>query len=108
MITVRYEEAPRFSVVIPTHNRAADLAKAVRSVWDQTYPAHEIVVVDDGSTDDTPQAVESLASGGICVKPTRERRQRAIAASGLRPATGSRCWIRTIHGFPASWRRQDP
>ena len=90
-------------MVILTYNRAADLAEAVRSAWNQTYSAHEIVVVDDGSTDDTPQVVESLANGGIPLRylrqPNQELRRRAIAASGRRPATGSRCWTRTTHGF---------
>jgi glycosyltransferase involved in cell wall biosynthesis len=84
---------PRFSVVIPTHNRAADLVKAVRSVWDQTYPAHEIIVVDDGSTDDTAQVAKSLAEGGPAVRYLRQTNQGAAAARnrGIRAATGD--WI---------------
>lgn len=45
----------RVSVVIPTYNRAALLRHAIQSVIDATVPDDEIIVVDDGSTDETPQ-----------------------------------------------------
>jgi glycosyltransferase involved in cell wall biosynthesis len=51
---------PLVSVVIPCHNSARYLTESVESVLAQTYPAIEIIAVDDGSTDDTRRVAESL------------------------------------------------
>lgn len=59
---------PTVSVVIPTYNRAKFLGAAVASVRAQTYPCAEIVIVDDGSTDDTPGVVARLGDGVHYVK----------------------------------------
>jgi glycosyltransferase involved in cell wall biosynthesis len=53
---------PSISVVIPTYNRAQNLIKALSSVSQQTYQPVEIIVVDDGSTDETESVVRSFRS----------------------------------------------
>jgi glycosyltransferase involved in cell wall biosynthesis len=53
--------APAVSVIIPTYNRRDLVQKALQSVFAQTYRDFEIVVVDDGSTDDTRAVVEGIA-----------------------------------------------
>ncbi|HYK02414.1 MAG TPA: glycosyltransferase family A protein [Thermoanaerobaculia bacterium] len=50
------------TTIIPVFNRAAMLREAVASVLAQTYRPIEIVVVDDGSTDDTPRVADALAA----------------------------------------------
>jgi glycosyltransferase involved in cell wall biosynthesis len=49
------------STIIPVYNRAALLEEAVASVLAQTYPHIEIIIVDDGSTDDTPRVADDFA-----------------------------------------------
>jgi len=50
---------PLVSVIIPTYNRAAYLQKALQSVKEQTYQSLEIIVIDDGSTDDTGEMLKN-------------------------------------------------
>ena len=44
---------PLFSVIIPTYNRVSYLRQTLESVWRQTFADYEVIVVDDGSTDET-------------------------------------------------------
>lgn len=52
---------PTISVIIPAYNAAATLPRALDSVLAQTWPAYEIIVVDDGSTDATGEVIASYS-----------------------------------------------
>jgi glycosyltransferase involved in cell wall biosynthesis len=54
------EHSPVFSVIVPTHNRAAIVGRALRSIAAQTFTDYEVIVVDDGSTDSTPEYLQTL------------------------------------------------
>jgi hypothetical protein len=79
--------SPTVSVVIPAYNCAALLPTAVESVLGQTYPGVEVIVVDDGSTDDTPDVLASL---GQKIRWTRQGNRGPGAARnrGLGMARG--------------------
>ena len=66
------------SVIIPTYNRAGIVRAAIESVLAQTYANVEVVVVDDGSADDTRQVVESYGA------PVRYLHQRNAGVSAAR------------------------
>lgn len=71
---------PTVSVVLPTQNRAEMLKRAVESVLAQTYQDLELVIVDDGSTDDTDEVIASFQDPRIRVL----RHQKARGASAAR------------------------
>lgn len=53
-------DKPLVSVVIPTYNRSQSVQKAIRSVLDQTYPIHEVIIADDCSQDNTEEVVNKI------------------------------------------------
>ena len=71
---------PQVSVVIPVHNRPVAVRCAIDSVRAQTCQDFEIIVVDDGSTDDTIAAVEAIGDPRI----TLVKHQRNLGASPAR------------------------
>ena len=76
-----------FSVVIPTYNRAPLLAGALASVFAQEHPAREIIVVDDGSTDATPELLSEFAHR-VTVLRQENRGPAAARDLGAAHATG--------------------
>jgi len=53
-------QKPLISIIIPTYNRAHLLPRAIKSVINQTYSNFELIIVNDGSTDNTPEVVKSF------------------------------------------------
>lgn len=80
---------PTVSVILPTYNRAHLLGRAIRSALDQTYQDFELIVVDDGSTDDTEQVVRGVHDQRIHYLRHDENRGAAAARNtGIRAARG--------------------
>jgi glycosyltransferase involved in cell wall biosynthesis len=80
---------PNVSVIIPTYNRAYILPEAVESVLSQTYADFELIIVDDGSTDETASMVGGF--GDQRIRFFQHDRNRGVAAArntGLAEAQG--------------------
>jgi glycosyltransferase involved in cell wall biosynthesis len=56
---------PPVTVLIPAYNAARTIKRALSSVWRQNYPEMEVIVVDDGSDDDTSLQVQGMSNGNI-------------------------------------------
>lgn len=67
------------SVIIPTYNRANIIGKSIQSVLNQTFNEFELIIVDDGSTDNTKKIVESFKDYRIVYKFLNENRGVAAA-----------------------------
>jgi glycosyltransferase involved in cell wall biosynthesis len=57
--------SPLVSIIIPTHNRANDLKRALGSVFEQTFIDFEVLVMDDGSTDNTCEVIKNFNDARI-------------------------------------------
>ncbi|MBD3724694.1 MAG: glycosyltransferase [Arcobacter sp.] len=82
---------PLVSVIITTHNREDLLPRAVESVLAQTYNNLEIIIVDDGSTDNTEQLVNSYMQKHEQIKYIKHEKAlggNAARNSGIRAASG--------------------
>ena len=78
------------SVVIPAYNSAVFLPDCINSIRQQSVPLHEIIVVDDGSSDNTGAVVKTLGGNIIYIK--QENQGPAAARNhGIQQATGD--WI---------------
>lgn len=81
---------PKISVIIPAFNRACCVPKAIESVLGQHFKPFEVIVIDDGSTDDTPAVLQAY---GNSIRVLRQPNQGVSAArnQGISAATGD--WI---------------
>jgi glycosyltransferase involved in cell wall biosynthesis len=95
---------PYFSIIIPTYNRAAILPRAMESVINQTFDDWELIIVDDGSSDDTKQVVESIHDDRISYVFQENKGVCAARNNGASIAKGDYlCFLDSDDYVKAEW-----
>lgn len=79
----------KFSVIIPAYNAGKTIARAIESVLLQSYPAHEIIVVDDASTDDTRDIAAGFGDKIRMIQKVANTGGSIARNSGMDVATGN-------------------
>jgi len=79
---------PLFSIIIPTYNRADFVTKTIESLLNQTYTNFEIIVVDDGSTDNTMEVVIAITDSRISYYKKENAERGAARNFGTKKAKG--------------------
>ncbi|MGC4100319.1 glycosyltransferase family 2 protein [Ferruginibacter sp.] len=77
------------SIVIPTYNRANLIGKTITSFLNQNYPSFEIIIVDDGSTDDTEAAVSVFTDPRVNYYKKNNAERGAARNFGTKHSNGS-------------------
>ena len=81
------ESSPLVSVVMPVWNAEATVERAIRSILDQSLREFEMIVVDDGSTDGTPDVVASIDDKRVHLHRTAHQGVAAAANAGVELAS---------------------
>jgi glycosyltransferase involved in cell wall biosynthesis len=79
---------PFFSVIIPTYNRANFLYKAIESVLSQTYKGFELIIIDDGSTDNTKEIISKYQDERIIYFYQENKERSAARNQGIALSSG--------------------
>ena len=84
---------PVISIIIPCYNAEKFIENAIRSCFQQSYEEIEVVVIDDGSKDNSKQVIEKLAEESSKIKPIYQENKGVSAArnAGLDNSTGEFC-----------------
>lgn len=83
------DQQPFFSIIVPSYNRAAILAECLQQILTQTFQSFEVIVVDDGSTDNTADVVAALSDSRIRYFKTENRERSHARNYGAAHAQGT-------------------
>lgn len=81
-------KTPTFSIILPTYNRRSLLPRAVKSVLVQEFTNWELIIIDDGSTDDTKEYVSGILNDKIHYHYQENKGRSAARNEGIEKALG--------------------
>ena len=84
-------DKPFFTIIIPTYNRAHILSLTIKSVLKQTYNNWELIIVDDGSIDNTKEVIENISDARIRYIFQKNAERSAARNNGINNSRGE--WI---------------
>ena len=90
------KKLPTLSVVVPNYNHSQCLPICLRALLSQSVPAKEIIVIDDGSTDNSVEVIEEFARQNPTIRPFRNDKNRGVNYTcnrGLDLATGDYVFV---------------
>jgi len=80
----------KFSIILPTFNRAHLISKAIKSIINQTFENWELIIIDDGSTDNTREVIKTFVKSDerIIYLYQKNKERSAARNNGIRNASG--------------------
>src|SRR5260370_31039183 len=96
----------RVSIITALHSKGPYVAETIRSVLAQTMPDWEMIVVENGSTDDGPEIVRQLSNPRmrLVVSPKQGPGVPATLVWPTQPANGSYFWMQIICWYRIFWK----
>jgi glycosyltransferase involved in cell wall biosynthesis len=86
-------EYPLISIIMPTYNRAKTIERAIKSVLNQSYAKIELIIIDDGSSDNTSEILNRFNDPGIRIFKHEKNK-------GVTAAKNTGLTIYTANGLP--------
>ncbi|RCU45201.1 glycosyltransferase [Corallincola holothuriorum] len=85
-------KSPKVSVIIPTYNRAEFILEAIHSVFAQDYTNIEIIIIDDGSTDETAELLAPYIEQGKVLYRYQENQRQCVARNNAMSIATGELW----------------
>ena len=84
---------PYFSIIVATYNRASFLPTCIESVLNQTYTHWELIIIDDGSTDETKEVVSKYTDERVIYRYQNNSERSSARNNGIRISSGDYCFF---------------
>jgi glycosyltransferase involved in cell wall biosynthesis len=100
-------DSPKISIIIPTYNRARYIAEAIKSVQGQTLVEWEMIVIDDGSADDTEKIVREIVAADPRISYFKNEKNMGIAKTRNRGVSLAKADYVAMLDSDDVWASQD-